>query len=294
MRILIIENEIYLAQSIASKLGSFGFECEIISLVSEGLSGKEYDVVLLSTNLIEQNIYPIINAYKNSIIILLISYVSDDTVTKPLKAGAKDYILKPFAIDDLARKIEHYHTFQYLKQITSFYYDYIDSILGDFAIETPSKISLPLVLQSQNQKSIDAYIIAYAKSKHYPLSFISLKGKIDWREAIQQQYKHILYIVGLEELKKPERKELLNIITAKQAVVSYVGADDIPFDNIIKIDCTKTIDFCGEILCIDDYIKNIILRFEHKYPDTELSRKLGISRKSLWEKRKKYGIIKKK
>ena len=29
-----------------------------------------------------------------------------------------------------------------------------------------------------------------------------------------------------------------------------------------------------------------------KYPDTELSRRLGISRKSLWEKRKKFGIEK--
>ncbi|MEA1917106.1 MAG: helix-turn-helix domain-containing protein, partial [Campylobacterota bacterium] len=31
-----------------------------------------------------------------------------------------------------------------------------------------------------------------------------------------------------------------------------------------------------------------------KFPDTELSKKLGISRKSLWEKRKKYGISKQK
>ena len=32
--------------------------------------------------------------------------------------------------------------------------------------------------------------------------------------------------------------------------------------------------------------------FQDKYPDTELSRRLGISRKSLWEKRKKFGIEK--
>ncbi|EAH5670062.1 hypothetical protein CXE35_07460, partial [Campylobacter jejuni] len=30
------------------------------------------------------------------------------------------------------------------------------------------------------------------------------------------------------------------------------------------------------------------------FPDTDLSKKLGISRKSLWEKRKKYEISKKK
>ena len=49
-----------------------------------------------------------------------------------------------------------------------------------------------------------------------------------------------------------------------------------------------------EILTIDDYIKHIIINHQDNYPDTELSKKLGISRKSLWEKRKKYDVAKKK
>ena len=48
------------------------------------------------------------------------------------------------------------------------------------------------------------------------------------------------------------------------------------------------------ILTINDYVKVIVLKFQSKYPDTELSKKLGISRKSLWEKRKKFGIEKKR
>jgi len=50
----------------------------------------------------------------------------------------------------------------------------------------------------------------------------------------------------------------------------------------------------NEILTIDDYVKFIVNSFQYQFPDTELSKKLGISRKSLWEKRKKYGIFKKK
>jgi transcriptional regulator of aromatic amino acid metabolism len=50
----------------------------------------------------------------------------------------------------------------------------------------------------------------------------------------------------------------------------------------------------GEIYTIEDYVKNIVVSFQDKYPDVELSKKLGISRKSLWEKRKKHGIYKKK
>ena len=38
----------------------------------------------------------------------------------------------------------------------------------------------------------------------------------------------------------------------------------------------------------------MVLSFQDKYPDTELSKRLGISRKSLWEKRKKFGIEKNK
>jgi len=50
----------------------------------------------------------------------------------------------------------------------------------------------------------------------------------------------------------------------------------------------------NEILTIEDYVKFIVNTFQYKFPDTELSKKLGISRKSLWEKRKKYGIFKQK
>ena len=121
MRILIVENEIYLAQSIASKLADLGFECEIVSLVTEALKDEVYDVVLLSTNLSGQDFYPIIEKYRNTIVILMIAYVSDDTVSKPLKAGAKDYILQPFMIDELVRKSEQFQAFQKLKKEADFY-----------------------------------------------------------------------------------------------------------------------------------------------------------------------------
>ena len=45
-------------------------------------------------------------------------------------------------------------------------------------------------------------------------------------------------------------------------------------------------------MTINDYVKLMVVSFQTKYPDTELSKKLGISRKSLWEKRKKFGIEK--
>lgn len=295
MRVLIIENEIYLAQSIAIKLEHLGFDCDVTTVANESHS-KDYDVVLLSTNLIEQNIYSIISLYKDSVIILMISYISDDTVTKPMKAGAKDYILKPFMIDELVRKIQHYYTFQHLKQTVTFYRSYVDMTLDNFITEVPTKLSLPLVLQSQNQKSIDAYVIFYARRNEFSLRLLSLKKHRNWKEILRQPQHNndILYIVGLEELKKTEQQEFLDMITSKQIIASFISNDQITFHNIIQVSGSTNIDFYGEFLCVDDYIKNVILCYEHKYPDTELSRRLGMSRKSLWEKRKKYGIVKKK
>lgn len=46
----------------------------------------------------------------------MVSYISNDTVSKPLSAGAKDYILKPFMIEELIRKINHYQDYEKLKR----------------------------------------------------------------------------------------------------------------------------------------------------------------------------------
>jgi len=75
MKILIVENEIYLAQSIASKLMEIGHVCEIATTIKDALRDEKYDAILLSTNISGQNFYPIIEKHRSSIIILMISYI---------------------------------------------------------------------------------------------------------------------------------------------------------------------------------------------------------------------------
>ena len=58
------------------------------------------------------------------------------------------------------------------------------------------------------------------------------------------------------------------------------------------IESSNTLSAADSLLTINDYVKLMVVTFQNKYPDTELSRRLGISRKSLWEKRKKFGIEK--
>jgi DNA-binding NtrC family response regulator len=45
-----------------------------------------------------------------------------------------------------------------------------------------------------------------------------------------------------------------------------------------------------KVLSIEDYTKEFILRYQHSYGEQQLSKLLGITRKSLWERRKKWGI----
>ena len=73
MKIIIIENELYLAQSIATKLGESGYETEIYSSIKEAMKSSG-DVYLLSTNLPGQNSAPLITQFSDKIVILMVSY----------------------------------------------------------------------------------------------------------------------------------------------------------------------------------------------------------------------------
>ena len=104
MKILIVENEVYLAQKIVSRLLDDGHNCDYVEFVNLQSLTKDYDVVLLSTSLDASICKSIIKKYAGtSIVLLLVSYISDETVTNPIKDGAKDYIMKPFLMDELER-----------------------------------------------------------------------------------------------------------------------------------------------------------------------------------------------
>lgn len=296
MKILIVENEIYLAQSIVSKLGHFGFVCEMIPNIEEALKFEVADIILLSANMPGQNLYSLIEKFKDSIIILMIPYVNDEMVTRPLKAGVSDYIVKPFMIDELVRKIEHYTAFRQLQKEVAFYRDYFcDSLLlPTYTIST--KVSFPLIIKSVSQKVIDMCVVNYAIHKKFAINFISLYKNHNYKDIFKNVSKtQLTYIVGFEILRKEEKEECIKAFKNIPVILSCLGGDLSNFKNVFEIHIKEIAQgFQDDVLSVDEYIKTMILKFEDKYPDTELSKRLGMSRKSLWEKRKKYGITKKK
>ena len=295
MKIIIVENELYLAQSIASKLGENGFETEIFSSIKEAMHVK-CDIYLLSTNIPGQDTMPLIKAAKDKIIILMVNYINNDTVSQPLKLGAKDYIVKPFMIEELLRKIEHYQDYQELKKRTELYQEYMDNLLKDITTDEVKKdFSKPLIIQTNYQRLVDKIVFEYAKKENVLLTFVPLSDK-KWKEKIENSPSNSkLYITEIHSLKKAHREELLEMLKAYNFILCTTSEleSECEFETIIMNTDSKLYDQ-NEILTIDDYVKFIVNSFQYKFPDTELSKKLGISRKSLWEKRKKYGLFKKK
>ena len=295
MKILIIENEIYLAQSIATKLGEKGHICEMCTSTKDAIKSTNYDVVLLSTNINGQDFNPVIDTFKKSIVILMVSYISNDTVSKPLAAGAKDYILKPFMIEELVRKIDHYQDYERVKKRNEAYEKYLSHTFE--SVDSGHKhenIELPIFISSNFQKYADAFAFKHAQIKNLSIHFISLKEPKAINEISKLPQNCIIYVIDYQVLKKGDRKEFLDLIADKKAIVTSCDTiEDIQYP-IIEIKSDNSIFDKSDILPIEDYVKFIVLNYQNKYPDTELSKKLGISRKSLWEKRKKYDIIKKK
>ncbi len=295
MKILIIENEIYLAQSIATKLGELGHICEMCTSTKDAIKSTNYDVVLLSTNINGQDFNPVIETFKNSIVILMVSYISNDTVSKPLSAGAKDYILKPFMIEELIRKIDHYQDYEKLKKRNQAYEKYLTHSFSSVSQDHDySTLELPLFISSSFQKHSDAFAFEYAQEKNLPIHFLTLSDPKSLNEVSSLPQNCIIYIIDYQVLKKADKKTFCDLISDKKVIIASTDKIEDVAHPVLEIKSENNIFDKGEILPIEDYVKFIVLNYQNKYPDTELSKKLGISRKSLWEKRKKYDIIKKK
>lgn len=296
MNILIIENEIYLAQKVVSRLLDDGHSCDYIESPNIDNLTKEYDTILLSTSLPSSLCKNIIKRYsENSIILLLVSYISDETVTNPIKDGAKDYIMKPFIMDELVRKIYHYKECRSIRSELQTLRDYFNFTMAK--IDTSDVLlppSFPTLIETNSQKCADKLVFELSRKMDLPIVFISLTST-SWQKQINAvQGKTIIYLTDYHTLKKNTKENIIKTIEDKNCIISTLEQEiDFPYRKI-EFHNDNVLLGNSNIMTINDYVKMMVLSYQNKYPDTELSKKLGISRKSLWEKRKKLDIEKKK
>lgn len=296
MNILIIENEVYLAQKVVSRLLDDGHNCDFVENVNLENLTKEYDIVLLSTSISSSIVKGVIKKYgQNSIILLLVSYISDETVTNPIKDGAKDYIMKPFLMDELVRKIYHYKECRAIRRELKVLKDYFEFTMSDIDIkDVLVPLSFPLLIEANFQSYADKLVFEIAKKVDLPIKFISLSSA-NWQKQIANQFERtIIYLTDYHTLKRNVKDQLIKQILDKKCVICSLESDDeFTHKKVVFNSKNKSLDH-SQIMSINDYIKTIVINHQNRYPDTELSKRLGISRKSLWEKRKKLEIDKKK
>ncbi|HJE03052.1 MAG TPA: response regulator [Aliarcobacter thereius] len=296
MNILIVENEVYLAQKIVSRLLDDGHNCDFVESVHLENITKDYDIILLSTTIPSNICKAIIKKYaQSSIILLMVSYISDETVTNPIKDGAKDYIMKPFLMDELVRKIYHYKDCRSMRRELSVLKEYYNFTMNN--IDTNNIIlplSFPLMIETNHQKLSDKIVFETAKKLAMSIEFDSFSSN-SWQKKITNlNNRTILYISDYHLLKKSSKEQLNKQIEDKNVIISsFEDSEEFIYKKIVLNNENVSND-ANTILSINDYVKMVVSTYQNKYPDTELSKKLGISRKSLWEKRKKLDIEKKK
>jgi two-component system, OmpR family, response regulator len=112
MRNLLIEDHERLAQSIVDGLAAFGLRVDLIGTADEGLAAANsisYDAIVLDLGLPDRDGLEVISelraqAKRIPILILTARDGIDDRV-KGLDCGADDYLLKPFAMKELAARL---------------------------------------------------------------------------------------------------------------------------------------------------------------------------------------------
>ncbi|MGN8375732.1 OriC activity response regulator [Helicobacter pylori] len=298
MKILIIEDDLALARSISHNLHDLGHFCEIISSISE--ENKEpYDVILVSSKVCTQGRCEHFVRYNSKqIIIMMASHVNEDGVNKPIQAGARDYILKPFKMDELLRKIQYHKAYQEMTARLGFYENYLDFIHAELPLPRDFSYRPPFIIHAPSQELANAYLLQYAKERQMDFSFFSLKDTT-WKDLYKNKDKleRPFYIMHLEELKKDEQLKLLELARSCPIVLSYTHKEPLEFPKIVSIECgNRPLSLFSNntsFLSIQEYEKEAIRHFSSTCTDTELASKLGISRKSLWEKRRKYNLPRK-
>ena len=108
LRILLVEDEPILRVTLANDLGEDGYEVSVAADGAEGLrllQGQPFDAALLDLKLPKADGLAVLRAYRTAnpagVAVMMTAYGTIESAVAAMKAGATDYLLKPFPSEDL-------------------------------------------------------------------------------------------------------------------------------------------------------------------------------------------------
>lgn len=111
MRILVVEDETYLAQALGKTLRDEGYAVDLAEDGEEGLykaKAWDYDALILDVMLPKRNGFDLITELRGSKSTPVLMLTARDTLedrVRGLNSGADDYLVKPFELDELLARL---------------------------------------------------------------------------------------------------------------------------------------------------------------------------------------------
>ena len=175
MKLLLIEDEQELAQSIQSYLNGNDFVCELANTINTALdkiSSYEYDCILLDLRLPDGNGFEILNALKKQGktegVIIISAIETLENRIEGFKLGADDYLTKPFHLSELLVRIQALIRRKNFKGNNLFFYNEVEINIQSKTVKintikidtTKKEIDLLLYLIGNENKVLSKSAIA--------------------------------------------------------------------------------------------------------------------------------------
>jgi DNA-binding response OmpR family regulator len=175
MKILVVEDERALAESICQYLGSEHFQCELATdfkTARDHIEGQDYDCIILDIGLPGGSGLHLLAELKNEnkaegVLIISAKNSLDDRV-QGLRMGADDYLTKPFHLSELSARVEAIIRRKSFDGATTLHFDMLTLDLslktlqvGDMTVElTRKEYDLLLYFISNRTKVISKTALA--------------------------------------------------------------------------------------------------------------------------------------
>jgi len=289
MRLLIVEEEMYLSNEIAMNFSDFGYEC--IEKKNLNVKTAKFDVAILSINFPKKQIENFIKTHHDKPIVLLAPQSKTDKAVEFLELGADTFTGKPVLMKLLIKKVEFYIKYYKQKFALKLKDDTINFLLRT---NVPYSHRYRLPVQINSNSSIKSDFVAFDIAKQHNKTIVPIsikKGGKPYRLRGFDFENFIPYITDITNLSSNRKNYYMDYLSKFPVIVSTSGrCNEHNGFECLKIKTPSKEFVPQDILSLDEYVQYVVEKFQENTSDVELARYLKIDRKTLWNKRQKFGL----